>query len=170
MRLHYARSLHAWPLLAASALIAATVGHALQLWLEDIRLLGQARADYVHSGQAMLLELALLGLLVVGYCSFRRLLTAGTDPSAAAVPPVLAAVVSLGRARCIASVVGLQLSVLSAVEIVEQRLSGVAHPGLAAIYGPEHISALFVYLAVGVLVTLLTFALAAVVVVQSFSI
>src|ERR1700736_90059 len=54
-----------WPLIAALALAAMVSGHALELWLENLRVLGDGRASYAHSLQTFAIEAALV-LLVVG--------------------------------------------------------------------------------------------------------
>ena len=91
----------AWPLIAALALAAMVSGHALELWLENLRVLGDGRASYAHSLQTFAIEAALV-LLVVGLALIAshvvgKVYRAGTDSDD--LLPALEAVVRLGHAR-----------------------------------------------------------------------
>ena len=149
-----------WPLVVAGALLAMVIGHAVELWLEDLQLVGDVRAGYMHSAQGMTLELSLFGLFAILYAVVRwtlRLKGAQSDQSA----PVLDGAARFGRLPFLMSLLATQLGALVAVELLEQVLSSFGHPGLAAIFGAGHATALIVHVVVGSLIGLLFFSFSA---------
>lgn len=149
-----------WPLMVAGALLAMVVGHAVELWLEDLKVVGDVRAGYMHSAQAITLELSLFGLFAVLYAILRWALGLHGAQSGQSVP-VLEGAARSGRLPFVISLLATQLSALVAVELLEQVLSGLARPGLAAIFGAGHASALIVHVIVGSVIGLLFFSFAA---------
>jgi len=160
-RLSQVSSRQAWPLLAAAALAATVIGHALQLMLEDLRLFGDTRAGYVHSGQAICAELAVCGLIAALYSVIRHLLQIRAHGGADLRISVLHAVTRLGRGRTLGTILFMQFAALIVVELCEQRFSGYSATALGAIFGAGHASALFVHLIVGTIIGLVIYAFAA---------
>jgi hypothetical protein len=135
--------------LAAGALLAMVIGHAVELALENNGLVGDVRATYHHSAQAMALELALLGLLAaVGYAAQHIWSLPAHDQERTV--PGLDSIRRMGSVRVIASLVSAQFAALIAVELLEQHLSGFNGPGLSAIFGAGHVTAFLVHAVVGV--------------------
>lgn len=152
----------AWPLIAAVALAAMATGHALELWLEDLRVFGESRANYVHSMQGFTLEVAaILLIVVIVTILFRFLYDAlaksrlAFETSAALIAsssdfvlPALGCISRLGVLRVALGLLSMQVGSLMAIELLEQHLSGFSG-GLAAVMGPAHATAIFVHLIVG---------------------
>jgi hypothetical protein len=160
-RLLHVSSRQAWPLLAAAALAATVIGHALQLILEDLQLFGDARAGYVHSGQAICAELAVCGLIAALYSVIRYLLQMRAHGDADSKILFLRSVTKLGRGRTLGAILFMQFAALIVVESCEQRFSGYGATALGAIFGAGHGSALFVHLIVGTIIGLVIYAFAA---------
>lgn len=160
MRLSRYRSLAAVPLLCAGAWLAAAVGHGLQLGIENLRWFGEARAGYAHSAQSIVLETAIFAAGFGVFSALRKLWPRRSFTPSGIALPTLAEVLRLGRARSVAFVLSVQFVSVTAIELLEQRLSGAAHPSMAAIFGPAHASAVFVYAIVGVVLALATYAFA----------
>ncbi|MDQ6780469.1 MAG: hypothetical protein M3Z37_04860 [Candidatus Eremiobacteraeota bacterium] len=167
MRLSRYRSLAGLPLLCAAAWLAAAAGHGVQLGVESLRWFGEARASYAHSAQSIVLETAIFAAGIGIFAAFRRLWPRRSFTPSSLALPTLAEVLRLGRARSVAFVLSFQFISVTAIELLEQRLSGAAHPSIAAIFGPAHVSAVFVYAIVGIVLALATYAFADAVVLRS---
>jgi hypothetical protein len=155
----------AWPLVAAAALAAMVSGHALELWLENLRIFGDSRENYAHSMQAFALEVAaLLFVVVVAAIVWRFALGALTNSKsglhefAAAhavsqsdvVLPALGYISRVGAFRIAVGLVSIQFGSLLATELLEQHLAGF-NGGIAAVIGPAHATAVVVHLVVGLI-------------------
>jgi hypothetical protein len=144
-----------WPLIGALALAAMVSGHALELWLENSRVLGDGRASYAHSLQTFAIEAALvllvcaLALIAGHFLSRSRRVGINTDN----LLPALDAVVRLGAVRSVLILVSVQFAALVMVELLEQRGSGF-NGGLSAIVGPGHATAIIVHAVVGLVFAL----------------
>jgi hypothetical protein len=130
-------------------------GHTFELWLENLRVLGDGRANYAHSMQTFAIEVALVllscALVLVASHFLSRSRRAGIH--ADNLLPALDAVVRLGAARTVLILVSVQFAALVLVELLEQRGSGF-NGGLSAIVGPGHATAIIVHAAVGLLFAL----------------
>jgi len=140
-------SLAGWALLSGAALVAMVIGHALELWFENLHVFGDARAAYVHQGQTLCIELAGAALLVVVVVVAGRLIRAASDHGPADAG--LATIAAAHPTAIAMSVLGIQFGSLIAVELTEQALSSFAHPSLWAIFGSGHATALFVHSIIG---------------------
>lgn len=160
------QSLAALPLLCAAAWLAAAAGHGLQLGVESLRLFGEARASYAHSAQSIVLEIAVFAAGIGVFAALRRLWPRTSLTTSDITLPTLAEVVRIGKLRSIACVLSVQFISVTAIELLEQHLSG-ASPSIAAIFGPGHVSASFVYAIVGVVLALAIYAFAGAVVSRS---
>jgi hypothetical protein len=158
----------AWPLIAAAALAAMVSGHALELWLENLRVFGEGRANYSHSMQALALEVAaILFVVVAATISWRFLQSALAksglgrqtstilhDPNGSDfVLPALGCIARLGALRVALGLLSIQFASLIAGELLEQHLAGF-NGGLAAVIGPGHATAIAVHLVVGLIFAL----------------
>jgi hypothetical protein len=145
----------AWPLIGAFALAAMVSGHALELWLESLRVLGDGRANYAHSMQTFVIEATLVLLVcIIALIAARfasKACRAGID--ADNLLPALDAVVRLGALRSALKLVSVQLCALVIVELLEQRGSGFSG-GLTSIVGPGHATAIVVHALVGLVFAL----------------
>jgi hypothetical protein len=145
----------AWPLIGGLALAAMVSGHALELWLENLRVLGDGRANYAHSLQTSAIEAALvllvcmIALIAARFAS--RACRAAIDVDN--LLPALDAVVRLGAVRSALMLVSVQFCALVIVELLEQRGSGFSG-GLTAIVGPGHATAIVVHALVGLVFAL----------------
>jgi hypothetical protein len=74
--------------------------------------------------------------------------------------PDFAAPRRIGSSTIALVIAGIQLPTLIATELCEQRISGFAHPGLAAIFGAGHVTAPIIQLAMTALAALTLAALA----------
>jgi hypothetical protein len=148
-----ARHLERWPLLLAVALAAMTAAHALELALENSSLFGDGRAAYTHFAQGPAVDLAvalsLFTVVVLGVRLVRGARTIATQSDW--MLPALQEVRALGIRGAALRIVALQILAWLAVEFAEQRLSGIAHPSFAAVFGPGHVTAPFIQLAVGII-------------------
>ena len=140
----------AWTLIGALALAAMVCGHALELWLEKLRVLGDGRANYVHSLQAFGIEAALVMIVCVLALIAVHFVSGVTRHNARAddLLPALDAIVRLGALRSVFALVGAQICALVVVELLEQHVSGYSG-GLSAIVGPGHTTAIVVHAIVG---------------------
>jgi hypothetical protein len=145
-----------WLLISAIALIASVMGHALQLQIESMHLLGGARAMYSHSLQSPFAYIAFGLLLVSAVFIARGVIESVRDELDGAdwLLPALDAVRSISPSRLVTIVVGLQLTWLTLGELSEQALSSYDGFGMGAIFGPGHVSAPFVHIAVGAVLAL----------------
>jgi hypothetical protein len=142
-----------WLLLLAIALAAMTAGHAVELGLENAALFGDDRAGYAHVAQGPIVDLAVaLFLFAMGVLVVRLVRGALAHASSADwLLPALEQIRSMGIRGAALRIVSVQLPALLATEFAEQRLSGVVHPSLAAVFGQGHVTAPFVQLAVGII-------------------
>jgi hypothetical protein len=145
-----------WPLVTAFALAAMVSGHALELALENAGLFGDGRAAYSHMAQGpaglFMLGLALVALVALVVSVARSL---GTHRATSlSIVPDFVALRRLGGSRVALLIAGMQIPALIATELCEQRLSGFAHPGLAAIFGAGHLTAPIIQLAMTALAAL----------------
>src|SRR5580704_170968 len=151
-----------WPLLIAFALAAMVSGHGLELGLENADVFGDGRAAYSHIAQGPA-ELFILGLTlfaIVALCvSFVRSI-GSRQATFASIVPAFAALRRMGTSRIALLIGGLQFPALIGIELGEQRISGFAHPGLAAIFGAGHLTAPIIQLAMTALAALALAALA----------
>jgi hypothetical protein len=147
------RNLERWPLLLAVALAAMTAAHALQLALENASLFGDDRAAYTHFAQGPAVELAVaLFLFAVAVLALRLVHGARTAATASDwMLPALQEIRAMGNRGAALRVLSMQIPAWLAVEFAEQRLSGIAHPSFAAVFGLGHVTAPFVQCAVGVI-------------------
>jgi hypothetical protein len=151
-----------WPLLIAFALAAMASGHALELALENASVFGDGRAAYSHIAQGPA-EFFILGLTLVAIVALAVSLARSIGPrqaTSASIVPDFAALRRLGASRIALLIGSAQFPALIATELCEQRLSGFAHPGLAAIFGVGHVTAPFIQLAMTALAALALAALA----------
>ncbi len=153
-----------WLLLLAIALAAMAAGHAVELGLENASLFGDDRAGYAHVAQGPIVDLALaLFLFAMGVLIVRLVRGVLTNASSNDwLLPALEQIRSMGIRGATLRIVSVQLPALLATEFAEQRLSGIVHPSLAAVFGQGHVTAPFVQLAVGVLAALVAVAFASV--------
>lgn len=151
-----------WLLIGAAALLASLAGHAAQLALENMRFFGDVRAAYSHSLQTPLTQIA-LALLVIGALFIARGIIEGVREhyeDANWLVPALVALRDIPLAKLIAAVVTLQIASLTVGELTEQALSSYDGFGLTAIFGPGHLTAPFVHIAIGSLLALVLWAFA----------
>ena len=145
----------AWPIISAGALAAMVSGHAIELWLENLRILGDGRANYAHSLQTFALEAALAliacALVLMASRFIRGVSHAGADTDT--LLPALSAIARLGALRGALALVSIQITALVIVELFEQRWSGFSG-GLSAIVGPGHATAIIVHALIGVVFAL----------------
>lgn len=141
-----------WTLLLAVALAAMTAAHALQLAIENASLFGSGRAAYTHFAQGPAVDLAVaLLLLTVAVLGVR--LVRGARAIAAQsdwMLPALQEIRAMGVRGAALRIGAMQIPAWLAAEFVEQRLSGIAHPSFAAVFGPGHVTAPFIQCAVAV--------------------
>jgi hypothetical protein len=151
-----------WLLIGAVALGASLAGHAVQLAIESAHLFGATRALYTHSLQTPISLIVFGALVVAAVFIARGILESLHDEFGASdwLVPALDAVATIAPGRLIALVVGLQLASLIGGELTEQALSSYGAFGLGAIFGPGHLSAPFVHVAVGTLAAWLLLAFA----------
>lgn len=149
----------AWPLIAATALVAMVAGHAAQLWLENLRVFGEERAAYAHSAQSFAIEAGAALFVVAVALLARQLLRQAAKPSSPvdALLPALHGIVRSGVGCLCLAVVSLQLVLLVVTELAEQRVSGFTGNGMLAIVGPGHTTAIAVHLVIGLLAALALF-------------
>ena len=145
------RSVERWPLLLAVALAAMTAAHALQLALENASLFGDGRAAYTHFAQGPVVDLA-VALFLFSIAMLAVQLARGTRTAAASdwMLPALQEIRAIGNRGAALRILSMQIPAWLAVEFAEQRLSGIAHPSFAAVFGPGHFTAPFVQCAVAV--------------------
>ena len=148
-----ARHLERWPLLLAVALAAMTAGHALELRLENAALFGDGRAAYSHVAQGPIVEisialfvftLSLLAVRLIGGAS------AANGPSEDWMLPALRQVSAMGTGGAALRILSIQIPALLAAELIEQRLSGMAHPTFNAVLGNGHVTTLFSQVVIGI--------------------
>jgi hypothetical protein len=157
-----ARQPEKWLLLLAIALAAMTAGHAVELGLENASLFGDDRAAYAHVAQGPIVDLAValflfaVGVLIVRLVRGALANTASTDW----LLPALEQIRSMGVRGAALRIVSVQLPALLATELAEQRLSGFAHPSVAAVFGQGHLTAPFVHVAIGIVAAFAAVALA----------
>jgi hypothetical protein len=149
-----------WPLLLAVALAAMTAAHALEIALENASLFGDGRAAYTHFAQGPVVDLAIALFLFAVAMLGVRLVRGARTPGASSdwMLPALQEIRALGNRGAALRILAMQIPTWLAVEFTEQRLSGIAHPTIAAVFGHGHVTAPFMQLAVGVM---LAWALAA---------
>jgi hypothetical protein len=149
----YPRSLERWPLLLAFALAAMTAAHAFELALENSALFGDGRAAYTHFAQGPAVDLSvalfLFSIAVLGSRLVRgaRAIAAQSDW----ILPALQEIRAMGNRGAALRIIAMQIPAWLAVEFVEQRLSGIAQPSLAAVFGHGHVTAPFIQCAVGLI-------------------
>ena len=144
------RNVERWPLLLAVALAAMTAAHALQLALENASLFGDGRAAYTHFAQGPVVDLA-VALFLFSIAMLAVQLARGTRTAAASdwMLPALQEIRAIGNRGAALRILSMQIPAWLAVEFAEQRLSGIAHPSFAAIFGLGHFTAPFVQCAIG---------------------
>lgn len=151
-------------LVAAAALIASLGGHAMQLALERAHLFGDSPAHYTHTLQSPIATLALAMIVVAAFFIAKGVIESVRDDFDGAewLVPALDAIRSIDAPRLVGVVISLQIASLVIGELAEQTMSSYDAFGLAAIFGPGHITAPFVHVLVGGIVALLlrAFALA----------
>jgi hypothetical protein len=147
------RSLERWPLLLAAALAAMTAAHALELALENSSLFGDGLAAYTHFAQGPIVDLAialfLFTVVVLGIRLVRGARTSATQPDW--MLPALQEIRVMGIRGAALRIGAMQIPVWLAAEFAEQRLSGIAQPSFAAVFGPGHITAPIIQCAVGII-------------------
>jgi hypothetical protein len=154
------QSLHrfAWPLIFAVALAAMVSSHALELWLENLRILGDGRANYAHPAQTFAIETAAaLFVFVVALIAARLVrcaLKAGNSTDC--LVPAFDGVLRLGPVRAGLALVSTQFGALIGIELLEQRWSGFSG-GVSAIIGPGHFTAIAVHVVVGFIFALVLY-------------
>jgi hypothetical protein len=160
-----ARHPEQWLLLIAIALAAMTAGHAVELGLENASVFGDDRAGYVHAAQGPIVDLAVaFFLFALGMLIVRVVRGALANASSADwLLPALDKIRSMGICGAVLRIVSIQFPALVATEIAEQRLSGIVHPSLAAVFGQGHLTAPFVQLAIGVIAACIAVACARIV-------
>jgi hypothetical protein len=145
-----------WPLLIAFALAATVFGHAIELALENAGVLGDGRAAYSHNAQGpiefFILGLTLFTIIALAVSVFRSI--GSRQATIASIVPAFAALRRMGTSKIALLIAGVQFPALIAAEICEQRVSGFAHPGLAAIFGAGHVTAPIIQLAMTALAAL----------------
>ena len=148
-----ARHPELWLLLLAVALAAMTAGHAVELGFENAALFGDDRAGYAHLAQGPIVDLAVaLFLIALGVLLLRFVRGAFSSGSHADwLLPALERIRSMGISGAALRIISVQVPALAATELAEQRLSGIVHPSLAAVFGHGHVTAPFVQLAFGVI-------------------
>jgi hypothetical protein len=148
----HSRNPERWTLLLAVALAAMTAAHALELALENSTLFGDGRASYTHFAQGPAVDLA-VALLLLTFAVLGVRLVSGARAIAAQsdwMLPALQQIRSMGVRGAALRIGAMQIPAWLAAEFVEQRLSGIAHPSFAAVFGPGHFTAPFVQCAVAV--------------------
>lgn len=147
------RNLERWPLLLAVALAAMTVAHALELALENASVFGDGRAAYTHFAQGPIVDLAVaLFLFTIAVLAVRLVRGAQTAAKTSDwMLPALQEIRVMGDSGTALRIVALQIPAWLAAEFAEQRLSGIAHPSFAAVFGLGHVTAPFVQCAVGLM-------------------
>jgi hypothetical protein len=145
------RSLERWPLLLAVALAAMTLAHALQLALENASLFGDGRAAYTHFAQIPTVDLAVALFLFTCAVLVVRLVRGSSAMTSDWMLPALHEIRAMGNRGAALRILSMQIPAWLAVEFAEQRLSGIAHPSFAAVFGLGHVTAPFVQCIVGVL-------------------
>jgi len=144
----------AWPIIGAFALAAMVSSHALELWLENLRILGDGRANYPHSLQAFAIEAALaLIVCTLAVIANRFIRSVARADDKDNLLPALNAIVQLGAARGALAMLSVQFSSLVIIELFEQRWSGF-DGGLTAIIGPGHATAIIMHALVGLVFAL----------------
>jgi hypothetical protein len=140
----------AWPLIGAVALAAMVSGHALELWLENLRILGDGRANYAHPAQTFAIETAAaLFVFVLALIAARLVRCAIKDGNGSdCLVPALDGILRLGPVRTGLALVSTQFGALIGVELLEQRWSGLSG-SVSAIVGPGHFTAIAVHVFVG---------------------
>jgi hypothetical protein len=146
------RNLERWPLLLAVALAAMTVAHALQLALENASLFGDGRAAYAHFAQGPVIDISVaLFLFAIAMLAIRLLRGSRTAATSDWMLPALQEIRAMGMRGALLRLVSLQIPAWLAAEFAEQRLSGIAHPSFAAVFGLGHVTAPFLQCAVGLM-------------------
>lgn len=145
------RDRFAWLLIAATALVAMVVGHALELWLENVHAFGGRPAQYNHVAQSFVVEVAALAFVIAGAAILNRMVALASKalPRGDYLLPALHAVAQYGVARVASRLIVVQLFALLLTEFCEQRLSGFEGNGLLSIVGPGHATTLAVHLLLG---------------------
>ncbi len=153
------RDRFAWLLIAATALAAMVVGHAVELALENAHALGGRPAQYSHVAQSFVVEVAALAFVIAGIAIVNRMVAMASRsvPSGDYLLPALNAVAQYGAARVAARLITVQLLALLLTEFCEQRLSGFEGNALVSIVGPGHVTTLAVHLLLGSLAAFLLF-------------
>ncbi len=153
------RDRFAWLLLTATALAAMVVGHAMELWLENVHALGGRPAPYNHVAQSFVMEMAALAFVIAGVAIVSRLVALATRsiPRGDSLLPALHAIAQYGVGRVISRLVTVQLLALLLTEFCEQRLSGFQGNALLSIVGPGHATTLAVHTLLGSLAAFLLF-------------
>jgi len=148
-----ARHPERWTLLLAVALAAMSAGHAVELSLENASLFGDGRAAYTHFAQGPIVDLAVaLFLFAIAVLAVRFVRSAWmTATPSEWMLPTLQTIRAMGVRGAALRIVSMQIPALLAAEFAEQRLSGIAHPSFAAVFGLGHVTAPFVQFAVGVI-------------------
>jgi hypothetical protein len=145
------RSLERWPLLLAVALAAMTLAHALQLALENASLFGDGRAAYTHFAQGPVVDLAVALFVFTAAVLAVRLARGSSTMTSDWMLPALHEIRAMGNRGAALRIVSMQIPAWLAVEFAEQRLSGIAHPSFATVFGFGHVTAPFVQCFIGVL-------------------
>ncbi|HKW45476.1 MAG TPA: hypothetical protein VJN22_07450 [Candidatus Eremiobacteraceae bacterium] len=141
-------------MLLAAALAAMTAGHALELWLENLALFGDGRAAYAHVAQGPIVELsAALFVFTLSLLAVRLMRHAASANEASGdwLLPALREIGARSVGDAALRIVSIQIPALLAAELIEQRVSGIAHPTLGAVFGNGHVTALFLQIALGIL-------------------
>ena len=141
-----------WLLIGAVALAASVCGHALELAIENLRVLGDGRANYAHPAQLFAGEMAGALFLIALVAMARRFLQCALHARADkdCLVPALGGIVRFGFAPVTVSLLLIQFASLISSELLEQHWAGFGG-GLASIIGPGHITTIAVHLVVGML-------------------
>ena len=144
-------------LVGAAALIASLSGHATQLALERARLFGDAPAQYSHSLQSPIATVALAMIVIAAFLIAKGVIESVRDDFDGAewLVPALDAIRAIDALRLVGVVLCLQIASLVIGELAEQALSSYDAFGLAAIFGPGHLTAPFVHVVMGCGIALL---------------
>lgn len=140
----------------AFALAAMVLGHAIELALERAGVFGESRAAYAHvlqgPAELAIVGLALLALAALGISVAHAV--GARSAAAASIVPAMDALRRVGALRLATRIAAIQLTALVGVELLEQRLSGVAHPSIAAVFGAGHWTAPIIQFAMALLAAL----------------
>jgi hypothetical protein len=156
------RDRFAWLLLSATALVAMIASHAIEMWLEQARALGDRAANYLHTGQGLAAEVAIAFAAVSTIAVARSLIVCarGRGQAQDCLVTALSDIARIGYGAIARRLIAIQLVSLVIVELGEERASGFTGNGLAAIAGPGHATTFGVHLIIGLLAALFLYRVA----------